>query len=395
MQENMFERTLLALSEAALDDSRLVSAAAMISDLVRATGHSIAWGDPSATHAPEVFFARCFAGTERRKDWERAYFGDCWGRDECIPRLHSLQDGQCALIRDLYTDEEKKTSPVYNEFRRVTRSQDGLFVVLDGSDGCRVLWSIADSTEPEGWDSGQIKIIKRLAPHIRQFARVRRVLADAGALGASLTEMLDNTRSGIIHLGRRGEILAANDRARELLLKGDGLDDRDGMLTVGTADEMVELERLLGRALPPYGVPGEGGSMKITRRWTPAPLVLEVHPARGVDADYRTWEVAAIVLVVDPLSRARIDPASVATVLDLTPTETRVAIALAAGQPVTDIARALGRAESTVRTHLKRIYRKLGISKQTELAGRILALEGLSGFLGSQDRDTRSESTSR
>ena len=383
--QDIFERTLVALSEAALDDSRLVSAAAMISDLIRATGHSIAWGDPSTTPAPEVFFARFFAGTERRKDWERAYFGDCWGRDECIPRLHNLPDGQIARIRDLYTNEEKKTSPVYNQFRRVTKSQDGLFMVLDGSDGCRVMWLIADSAEPGGWNTDQIRIIERLAPHIRQFARVRRVLADARALGASLTELLDNTRSGIVHLGRRREILAANDRARKLLLKGDGLNDRGGTLTAGTEDETVELERLLARALPPYGVQGEGGWIKITRRSSPAPLVVEVHPTRGMDADHRSWQVGAIVLVVDPLSQARIDPASVETALDLTPMETRVAIALAAGHPVAEIARALGRAESTVRTHMKRIYRKLGVSKQTELAGRILALEGLSGSFGKRD----------
>ena len=287
--QDLFDRTLVSLSEAALDDSKLVSAAAMIADLTRATGHSIAWGDPATMDVPEVFFARFFAGTERREDWERAYFGDCWGRDECILRLLGLQDGQFALIRDLYTDEEKKASPVYNEFRRATRSQDGLFMVLDGSEGCRVLWSIADSAEPGGWSSDQIEIIERLAPHIRQFARVRRVLADAGALGASLTELLDNTRSGVIHLSRRGGILAANDRAREVLVKGDGLSDRGGMLTAGTRDETVELQRLLARALAPYGVQGEGGSMTITRRGSPTPLVVEVHPIGADDTDHRAW----------------------------------------------------------------------------------------------------------
>lgn len=375
--QDLFERALVSLSEAALDDSKLVSAAAMIANLTGATGHSIAWGDPGTPNVPEVFFARFFAGTERREDWERAYFGDCWGRDECTLRLLDLEDGQFALIRNLYTDQEKRTSPVYNEFRRVTRSQDGLFVVLDGSDGCRVLWSIADSAEPGGWSSNQIEMIERLAPHIRQFARVRRVLADAGALGASLTELLDNTRSGVIHLSRRGEILAANDRARELLLKGDGLSDRGGMLTAGTRGETVELQRLLARALAPYGVQGEGGSMTITRRGSPTPLVLEVHPVGESDTDHRAWQVGAIVLIVDPVSRPRIDPAVSSEILGLSPMETRVAIAVAGGQTAVEVAQAMDCAESTVRTHLRRIYLKLGISRQTELVGRILSLDGL------------------
>ena len=52
---------------------------------------------------------------------------------------------------------------------------------------------------------------------------------------------------------------------------------------------------------------------------------------------------------------------------------------LATGQTVAGIARELGCAESTVCTHLKRVYRKQGISKQTELVRRVLSLEALRG----------------
>ncbi|MXY31321.1 MAG: hypothetical protein F4Y48_08995, partial [Gammaproteobacteria bacterium] len=39
----------------------------------------------------------------------------------------------------------------------------------------------------------------------------------------------------------------------------------------------------------------------------------------------------------------------------------------------------LGCAESTVKTHLKRVYRKLGIRKQAELVRRVMSLEILRG----------------
>lgn len=375
-KQEKFERTVATLSEAALDDSKLVAAAAMINDLIGATGHSIAYADPGPTHVPDVLFARFFAGTERREDWESAYFGEYWRRDAGFWRLHSLEDGELAFGGDLYTDEEKRVSPVYNEFRRDTKSCDGLFTVLDGLDGCRVLWSLADSAEPGGWTGGQMDLIRRLAPHLRQFARVRRRLADAGALNASLTELLDNTRLGIIQLDRRGRILAASDRARKLLLKRDGLIDRGGELTAATPGEYAGLQRLLSRALPPYGAAGVGGSITITRRRVPEPLVLEVRPSMRGDADHR-GKLGAVVLVADPAGAPGTNPALAAALLGLSPTEGRVALALAAGDPVADIARAQGCAESTVRTHLKRIYRKLGIRRQTELVRRILSLEGL------------------
>ncbi|WP_420636663.1 helix-turn-helix transcriptional regulator [Candidatus Palauibacter sp.] len=377
--QDRFERTLALLYSAALADAKWVSAAAAVNDLTRTSGHSLGYGDPRRKGEPEVFLARCFSGRQRRKDWEDLYFDRYWGRDEAMPRLRTLPPGELAHQADFYTDEEKKTSPAYNDFRRVTRSQDGLFMLLDGLDGCGILWSVSDSAQPGGWGYDQIRDIRRLAPHIRHFVRVRRLMEDAEALGASLAELLENRQSGIIQLDRRGRILEANDQARALLLRGDGLRDKKGSLTAEVPAEDVELRRLLAAVLPLYGTQGAGGSMKITRPGAGTPLVLEIHPVGGMRTDYRAWQVGALVLIVDPASRSRIDPALAAAALGLTPAESRVAVALAAGRTVAEISRALGVAEGTVRVHLKHSYRKLGITGQTELARRILSLEAIRG----------------
>ena len=250
---------------------------------------------------------------------------------------------------------------------------------LLGLDGRGAVLSFADSTEREGWGHDQIQAIKRLAPHMRQFTRVRLAMADARALGASLAELLENRRLGIIQLDRRRRILEANDRARDILLKRNGLRDEAGVLTAEHPGEKAELQRLLAQALPPYGVQGAGGSMKITRRKARAPLVLEIHPVRDMGTGIHAWQVSTLVLVVDPAARPTVDPDLAAAVLGLTPTESRVAVALATGQTVAGIADALGCAESTVKTHLKRVYRKQGIHKQTELVRRVLSLEALRG----------------
>ena len=54
-----------------------------------------------------------------------------------------------------------------------------------------------------------------------------------------------------------------------------------------------------------------------------------------------------------------------------------MAVELATGQTVAGVADALDCAESTVKTHCKRVYRKLGIHKRAELVQRILSLEGI------------------
>jgi len=81
--------------------------------------------------------------------------------------------------------------------------------------------------------------------------------------------------------------------------------------------------------------------------------------------------------VVDPASRARIDPARVAQAFGLTPSEGRVTALLAEGRSVREIAAAADYKESYVRWLLKQVYRKQGISGQVALVRQVLALDAL------------------
>ena len=375
--EDRFQCVLEELYKAALGDVSWVSVAARINDMVRANGHSVTCVEVDAGGESEIRLARFFVGTQRRDDLQGLYFGDYYWRDEAIPRLAGLRDGELVHKSDLYTDQEMKTSAAYNEFRCVHGTENGLFLGVQGLDGSVVVMSFGNSTEREGWGHDQIQAIRRLAPHICQFSRVRRTMAEAEALGASLGKLLETRRLGIIQLDRLGCILEANDRARGILIGRDGLRDDAGALVAGHRGENDELQRLLARALPPNGVQGAGGSMKITRRKARSPLVLEIHPVPSMGVDYRAIRLAALVLIVDPETRPRVDVELVAAVLGLTPSESRVAVAVATGQTVAGTAHLLGCAESTVKTHLKRVYRKLGIRKQTELVRRVLPLEAL------------------
>ena len=372
-----FGRVVEHLYEAALGDATWASAAGAANDLIRTTGQSITHVDVGPGGEPELQWSRFFVAAECRDDLRQLYYRDYYWRDEAIPRLAGLDDGELVWKSDLYTEREMKTSAAYNEFRVANNTQNGLFTAMHSLDGSAIIWSYGNSTEREGWGHGQIRLIRLLAPHLRQAARVRRAMADARALGASRAELLENGRLGLIQLDRRGRIMEANDRAKGILVEQDGLRDGGGVLTSGHSGENEELQRLLAQALPRRGVHGVGGSMRITRRKVRTPLVLEIHPVRSMGVDCRAGQVGALVLVVDPARRLRVDPGLVGKLLGLTPTESRMAVASAAGQTVPGIADSMGCAESTVKTHLKRVYRKLGIRKQTELVQRIMSLETL------------------
>ncbi len=220
-------------------------------------------------------------------------------------------------------------------------------------------------------------MIARILPHLRQYFRVRSALIDARALRASVTELLDNTRAGVIQLDRRGRIVEANDSARELLRRNDGLSDRDGELRATSPVDHDRLEQLLAQALPRFGEQGASGSMMVRRPSLLPRFALHVKPVATREAHYRPRDVAALVLIVDPVARVRIDPGLVRATLGLTPTEAEIAVLIAEGRTSRQIATATGREYSTVRSHLKLIFAKLGVSRQFEVAQLVLALSNL------------------
>ena len=368
-----FDRILATLHDAMLDDARWPAASAVFDDVCRTKGNFLAFADGPPQDDVDIYFVRFHYRGERHPALEHEYLDVYYPRDERIPRLAQLPDSHLVHVTDLYTDEELKGSAAYNEVMLRGQAQNGLSVRLDGPGGSRITWTIADPVDAQGWSSAQIDLIRRLLPHIRQYVCVRQAVAEAGALGASLTDLLDKTRSGIIQLDGRGRIVEANDRARDLLRQGDALFDRGGALRARLPGDDAVLRGLLARALPGAGVQGASGSLKVRRPNGLPGLTVHLSPVGKEKNGLRPRRVAAIAMVVDD-APTRIDPALVEAALGLTPAESRVAALLAEGRTVRDIAAVTGRTERTVRWHIQQTFEKQGISRQVELVRQVLSL---------------------
>ena len=376
--QDTFDRLIASLYDAMLDDTLWPATSALIDEVCGMQGSALGVGTGPKDDVQVIPVGLHYRG-ERREDLEREYFEVYHPIDEAVPRLRQLPDSRVVHVTDLYTAEELQTSPTYNELLLRCRTQDGLRVRLAEPDGSHISWLITDPVAPGGWESPQLTLIKRLLPHIRQFVRVRTVLAGAEALNASLTALLDNSRVGVLHLDRRGRIMETNDRARTLLRRGDGLVDKGGVLAARVPADTDRLGKLLARALPASGEPALSGSMLIQRASRLPRLAVHVSPVGVQHRNYRGQQVAALVLIVEPGGRARIDPALVAQVLELTAAQSQVAAALAEGYSVHDIARVTGRQENSVRFLLKQIYKRHNLPGQVELVRLVLSLTEFSG----------------
>ena len=375
--QDAFERAVGLLHEAALDDALWPEAARQVGEAARVTGTGLLSGRGSTPDDAELFFMRFNLRGQRREDILHTYWRDYFPQDEHLPRVAFLPEGELMPLDDLFPERAKKTSPVYKEILSEAEMQDGLIMRLQARADSGIWCAMGDSLERGGWSSDQFATVQRLAPHLSQFVRVRQLLADAGALTTSLTELLDHNHYGVIHLDRQGRILQANDHAAGLLERGTALHDEGGYLRARVLAQDAKLRTLLADALPPFGAPATGGAMRVRNAGGGSPVVLHVNPVGDRHPHMRTRQVAALVLIVDPSSGLRIDLGLVAASLGLTPAESQVAVELAQGHSVTEIAERTGRSEGTIRWHVKRIFRKQGITRQAELVRRVLSLHGL------------------
>ena len=265
---------------------------------------------------------------------------------------------------------------MYNEFQPKYDCRNQIAVVVDRAadgrpeNGC-LMWTMANG-EAE-WEPDKLKRIRSLLPHIRQAVRVRQELVAAEAhTYASVSELLEQTPVGAIFLDRRGAIASANRTALRMLRIKDGIHEWRGALQASSPLDDARFRRLVARALPRLGHVAVGGYMS-ARRSAGLPLIVHVHPITPARADLGAERLAALVLVRDPDAR-QLHPEMVSDVLGLTAAESRVAVRLAKGIRVRDIARELGRSENTVRWTLKRVLSKTNSARQADLVRLLIQL---------------------
>ena len=160
-QGDLFDRVLWSLNETLFDDSNWPATASLIEQFCGAKGMELVVGHGSGADV-RIHFARFFSGGQRRADLERHYFDVYHPWDERIPRLRMLPDGQVTHVRELYSEDELRTSPAYNEGLRRTGAQNSLNVRMGLTGGERLVLALTDPADSNNWGSRQLEAVRRL-----------------------------------------------------------------------------------------------------------------------------------------------------------------------------------------------------------------------------------------
>lgn len=223
----------------------------------------------------------------------------------------------------------------------------------------------------------ELRMFAQLIPHIARAWRVKRQMQELRAQTADLAAALDVLERGVIITGSDGKIRFANRAADRLLTSGDGIDATNGRIRATRPRETEALANIVHRAAK-TGIGQDDvavDAMPLSRGSGSVPLALVAEPlAPGHHEGLGQGRRAGTILFVgDSVGSDAPDAARIAAIYGLTKAEADLTATIFTGASVAEAARANGVSENTAKTHMKAVYEKIGITRQSQLVRRIMA----------------------
>lgn len=283
--------------------------------------------------------------------------------------FRGLQVDKLVTIGDLLTERDWRESQYYRDWC----APHGVFHVMavdigtrdGGVYGFRV-------TRPEGapaFGETEFELCRRLLPHLKRALNVHLTVHQDRQVNTLYSRAMAHLMVGVIVLDEHGDVIECNPMAKVILEMGDGLKIAGKQLEATSALDNRKLQRLIRDALAPRAASKLGvmEAMSVSRPsgkvgWG---LVLQViSPDEWTEGKHRP---SVAVFVRDAERKAQPPIRLAQQLFQLTAAETSLAIQLANGLSLDEASEVLNIRRNTARAHLRSIFSKTGVRRQTEL----------------------------
>lgn len=215
----------------------------------------------------------------------------------------------------------------------------------------------------------------RITPHIRRAVSINSMVDRSNLALTLYRKVLDALSVVVLIVDAGGRLVYANALADVMLSKGDFIAFQNGHIRARRGEGMPDyLQPAIARAAQGSGSLGIGG--------IGVPLVgregerasAYVLPLDGNDLRGEMSRGHAAVFIAQRAEQQPMAVEILRTIFGLTPSEAKVAYAMALGEAPGAVAAAQGTTVNAVRFHLKNAYTKVGVNDKTALAARVTAL---------------------
>ncbi|RWU18229.1 helix-turn-helix transcriptional regulator [Pseudomonas alkylphenolica] len=207
-------------------------------------------------------------------------------------------------------------------------------------------------------------------PHLRRALQLHNLLDRSESLSELYSQAIGRLSVATLVLDESGSVLQVNPVAQEILARSDGLKLVGGRLEATYPSDNRELQRLIRGAFSP-DAPKSAEAMSVTRPSGLVNLGVVVESIPSLDWAEEKGQPAALVYIRDAESKSLANEVVTKQLFNLTKAETALAMELTNGLSLEEAAEVLNIRRNTARAHLRSIFSKTGVRRQTELV-RIL-----------------------
>jgi DNA-binding CsgD family transcriptional regulator len=270
---------------------------------------------------------------------------------------------------DLMPYDQFVETRFYQEWVRPQGLIDFVSAVLDKSATSVAMFGVFRHERDGMVDDQARRRMRLIVPHIRRAVLIGRMFDLKAAEAATFADTLDGLSAGMCLVDAQGRIVHANIAGHAILAAGDILSVGGGRLMAGDTQGNRTLEDIFaaaGRGDAALGVKGIAIPLigKSGERYVGHVLPLTSGARRNAGVAY----TAAAALFIRKAALVTPSPPEViGRTFNLTPMELRVLLSIVEVGGVPQVAAALGVADTTIKTHLGRLFEKTGARRQADL----------------------------
>jgi DNA-binding CsgD family transcriptional regulator len=261
----------------------------------------------------------------------------------------------------------------YNDFYHRYSHFYPLGAIIERRGDDRTFLTIMRDRVQADFSDSDVEFVRHLFPHLQRALRLYRKTQDLQFAASAGKRLLDGLDLAVIGLSNDGRIQFTNRSAEVILRSGRTLSVKDGRITARDARSDAALSALIKAACSQasYGVQDKAVAIYDRGR------VLHIGIFRYTSGRNVFPEVPRVLLTITdpgacPSSRRKL----LSSLFALTGAENLVMELLLSGLEPKEIAHATRTTENTVRSHLKSIYEKTGVTRQSQLIRLVSRIPG-------------------
>lgn len=361
MTEEGFSQAIEAIYAAAVDQDQWTEAMDLIAQEVGGRGTLLGI---NAGRVPQFFSVTGYeqAAIDSFTD-EYAAKSYVWGL------LPGAVSGDLIHDRHVMSADRRRRDAFANEWATPNDTADCVVLPLIKRSDLSAVAVVARSVRSGAFDTPELAFLRRLVPHLRRAIEVNSRLGHSAHQVDLALDTVDRFQDALVLVTADGVVTHCN-RAAEALLrdKGSGVSIVRSRITCRRTDAAAVLRRLIGAAADVgRNEPSRGGTVSIEREGSPWPLTIYCLPLSRSQRWTLEKQPAVLLLLADTARGFDISPSTLSRLFHLTGAEARLALRLAQGDRLTEVAASLGVARSTVASQLHTIFQKTHTRRQSEL----------------------------